>query len=65
MTTDESFKKAQVLQTIRGTGRMGTRMAAEPKDLITQYARTKLQKASFAMSSVSDPHPFYADPDPT
>jgi hypothetical protein len=47
--TEERFQNNRVLRTVGENIRAATRMASEPKNLITQYARTELWKASFAI----------------
>ncbi len=47
MTSEERFRGAGVLKTGE-SGSSGMRMAAEPRNLVTQYSRTELRRASFA-----------------
>jgi hypothetical protein len=49
MISEERFQNNMVLRTVGENTRAATRMASEPKNLITQYARTELRKASFAI----------------
>jgi hypothetical protein len=49
MTSDERFRGAGVRKSAGESGRSGTRMAAEPRNLVTQYSRTELRRASFAV----------------
>jgi hypothetical protein len=49
MTSEERFRGAGVLKTAGESGRSGTRMAAEPRNLVAQYSRTELRRASFAV----------------
>jgi hypothetical protein len=45
MIMEERFQNNMVLRTVGENIRAATRIASEPKNLITQYARTELQKA--------------------
>ncbi len=49
MISEERFQNNMVLRTVGENIRAATRMASEPKNLITQYARIELRKASFAI----------------
>ncbi len=44
----------QLIELIGNRDRAGTRMASEPKNLVAQYARTKMRKSSFA-NRVTEP----------
>jgi hypothetical protein len=54
MITEERFQNNMVLRTVGENTRAATRMASEPKNLTTQYARTELRKASLA-NRVTEP----------
>jgi hypothetical protein len=49
MIMKERFQNNMVLWTVGENTRAATRMASEPKNLITQSATTELRKASFAI----------------
>jgi hypothetical protein len=49
MIKEERFQNNMILRTVGKNTRAATTIASEPKNLITQYARTELRKASFAI----------------
>jgi hypothetical protein len=49
MLSDARFHENGVLEEFGETGGTTTRMASDPKNLLTQFARTKLRKSSFGI----------------
>jgi hypothetical protein len=49
MLTAGRFRESGVLKQFRETGGTTTRMASDPKNLLTQFARTELRKGSFGI----------------
>jgi hypothetical protein len=54
LANEEIFRNSRVLKFVGENAQKATRMTAESKNLVTQHARTKLRKASFALSSVAE-----------